>query len=144
MTGIEFHFNAPDKVGYACRLLRKATGKGVKLVVTAEAETLVRLDAELWTFSPVEFVAHCRAGAPPAMLQASPVVLASSAREVPHTEVLVNLGSQVPEGFERFERLIEVVSPDEDDRAQARVRWRYYDGRGYALDSKNLELKESA
>ena len=28
MTEVDFHFNAPDKLGYACRLLRKAVANG--------------------------------------------------------------------------------------------------------------------
>ncbi len=144
MTGIEFHFNAPGKLGYACRLLRKAAGKGAKVVVTGNDDALVELDALLWTFSPLDFVAHCRAGAPAAMLQASPILLARSLGEVPHHDVLVNLGDSVPEGFERFERLIEVVAQDEADRAGARQRWKHYASRGYGLQRKDLELKESA
>ena len=34
MTEVTFHFNAPDKLGYACRLLRKAVGKGANVIVT--------------------------------------------------------------------------------------------------------------
>lgn len=134
MTGVEFHFNAPDKVGYACRLLRKAVGRGAKLVVTGEPALLRELDIALWTFSPLEFVPHCygdAAGA--AVLAASPVVLADSAGAAPHQEVLVNLGPAVPEGFERFERLIEVVTVDEADRVQGRRRWKHYADRGYAI-----------
>ena len=40
---------------------------------------------------------------------------------------------QVPDGFERFERLIEVVTADEADRLQARQRWKHYAERGYAI-----------
>jgi DNA polymerase-3 subunit chi len=134
MTGVEFHFNAPDKVGYACRLLRKAVGKGAKLVVTGEPALLRELDTALWTFSPLEFIAHCYGPAATAGLRAaSPVVLAESAEAVPHQQVLVNLGAAVPEGFERFERLIEVVTVDEEDRKQARRRWKHYADRGYAI-----------
>lgn len=134
MTGVEFHFNAPDKVGYACRLLRKAVGKGARLVVTGEPALLRELDIALWTFSPLEFVPHCygqAAGA--AVLAASPVVLSEAAHAAPHQEVLVNLGPAVPEGFERFERLIEVVTVNEDDRVQGRRRWKHYADRGYAI-----------
>ena len=144
MTGVEFHFNAPDKLGYACRLLRKAAAKGARVVVTGEAAPLRELDAALWTFSPLEFIAHCDTKAPPAMLAASPIVLASEPRSAPHHQVLVNLGSAVPEGFESFERLIEVVSLEDADRAQARQRWKHYAGRGYQLQRIDLELKESA
>ena len=40
-------------------------------------------------------------------------VLADAPRGTPHHEVLVNLGGPVPAGFERFERLNEVVTQGE-------------------------------
>ena len=134
MTEVAFHFNAPDKLGYACRLLRKAVANGARVVVTGEPELLRKLDIELWTFSPLDFVPHCHgATTAPAVVDASPVVLADSARAAPHHQVLVNLGATVPEGFEVFERLIEVVTVEEDDRQQARRRWKHYADRGYAI-----------
>jgi DNA polymerase-3 subunit chi len=144
VTGVEFHFNAPDKLGYACRLLRKAAAKGAKVAVTGDPALLRELDAALWTFAPLEFVPHCQADAPAAVLNASPVVLCEAARAAPHHQVLVNLGAHVPEGFERFERLIEVVTQDEEDRVGARTRWQHYKARGYAVERKDLELKEQA
>jgi DNA polymerase-3 subunit chi len=72
------------------------------------------------------------------------VVLADAVREVPHHEVLVNLGGPVPEGFERFERLIEVVTGEEEDRRQARARWKHYADRGYAITRHDLATKEGA
>jgi DNA polymerase-3 subunit chi len=134
MTEVAFHFNAPDKLGYACRLLRKAVANGAKVVVTGESGLLRELDIALWTFSPLDFVPHCHGSTTtPAVVEASPVVLADSARVSPHRQVLVNLGTAVPEGFEGFERLIEVVTVDEDDRQQARQRWKHYADRGYAI-----------
>jgi DNA polymerase-3 subunit chi len=145
VTEVAFHFNAPEKLGYACRLLRKAAGSGARVVVTGEPGMLSELDVALWTFAPLEFVAHCHAAnAPAPVLAASPVVLTPSAREVPHHEVLVNLGSPVPEGFERFERLIEVVTGDEDDRRHARARWKHYADRGYAIVRHDLAAREGA
>ena len=35
---VAFHFNAPDRVGYACRLLRKAYLKGARLWVRVPAD----------------------------------------------------------------------------------------------------------
>ena len=134
MTNIEFHVNASDKISFTCRLLRKAVGKGAKVMVTGDPTLLRELDAALWTFSPVDFVPHCHAqAADPAVLAASPVVLAETTRGAPHQEVLVNLAPQVPEGFERYGRLIEVVTTDEDDLRQGRSRWKHYADRGYAL-----------
>ena len=144
MTEVAFHFNVPDKLGYACRLLRKASAAGSRVVVTGEPEVLRALDTELWTFSALEFIPHCHAAsAEPQVLAASPVVLADSPRGTPHQDVLVNLGGPVPEGFERFERLIELVTQDEDDRQQARARWKHYADRGYAIKRHDLAAREA-
>ncbi len=141
MTEIAFHFNAPDRLAYTCRLLRKAVASGARLVVTGPAEALDRLDTELWTFSATDFVPHCRAQAEPALLAASPVVLAGDPAAAPHQQVLLNLGAEVPAGFERFERVIEVVGLDDADRLQARTRWRHYADRGYAMTRHDLAPK---
>lgn len=143
MTEIAFHFNAPDKLAYACRLLRKAVAGGAQVVVTGDEAQLRRLDQLLWTFSPVDFVPHCLADAPAAVLRATPVVLAVDVQQAPHHRVLLNLSDEVPRGFERFERLIEVVTGDDDDRAGARERWRHYATRGFVIVRHDLELKES-
>lgn len=144
MTEVAFHFNAPDKLSYACRLLRKAVGSGAKVMVTGEPAMLRELDVNLWTFAAVEFVPHCYAPvSSPDVVAASPVVLADTTADAPHQNVLVNLGASIPEGFERFERLIEVVTPGEDDRRQARVRWKHYADRGYAIVRHDLGTREA-
>jgi DNA polymerase III subunit chi len=133
VTNVKFYFNAADKLGYACRMLRKAARSDMKVAVTAEPSLLRELDTLLWTFEPIEFVPHCAAGAPPAVLDATPIVLCEAARAAPHHELLVNLGASVPEGFERFERLFEVVSQEDDDRQIGRKRWQHYKSRGYEV-----------
>ncbi len=134
MTEISFHLNAPEPLAYVCRLVRKALGSGAKLVLTGPASTLARLDQALWTFSVLDFVPHCFADAPAQMLQASPVVLVEAqnlgAAALPHHQVLVNVGTELPAGFESFERLIEVVAAP--DVVPARQRWKHYTQRGYA------------
>jgi DNA polymerase III subunit chi len=145
MTEVTFHFNVQDKLAYACRLVRKVTGAGLRVVVTGRPEVLRSLDVELWTSSPLEFIPHCyAASADPQVLAASPVVLADSARGTPHQQVLINLGGPVPDGFERFERLNELVSVDETDRAEARGRWKHYADRGYAIRKHDLAAREGA
>ena len=141
MTEVAFHFNATDKVAYACRLLRKAVGRGAKLVVTAGAADLQALDVALWTFAPLEFVPHCTARASAAVLAASPVMLADPLSGTPHQQVLVNLGEGIPDGFEHFERLIEIVGMQDDDRQQARGRWKHYADRGYVITRHDISSR---
>lgn len=146
MTEIAFHFNAPDKLAYACRLLRKAVKSGSRVVVTGDAASLQALDTLLWTFSAHEFLPHCRAGSSAEQLLASPVVLAAQIEggaALPHHQVLLNLGDVVAPGYERFERAIEVVTLDEQERQKARLRWKHYADRGYSITRHDLNLKST-
>ena len=142
MTRVSFHFNVPHRLGYACRLLRKATRQNARVTVTGPAATLAELDRVLWSFDPIEFVPHLllRAGEPvPGRLQATPVCLAPDLGGALHHDVLLNLGAEAPAGFESFERLVEIVSTDEADRAAARARWKHYAARGYQIDKHEVE-----
>lgn len=143
MTEIAFHFNAPDRLSYVCRLLRKAVAGGSKVVVTGAAETLEQLDTALWAVSSVDFVPHCVMGAQRSVLENSPVVLAQSLQTLPFSDILVNLGDAVPVGFEQFSRLIEVVTLDELDRKLARGRWKYYADGGFHLIRHDLQKANS-
>ena len=141
MTEVAFHFNVPDKLGYACRLLRKAYASGSQVGVLGDGETLQALDKALWSFSALDFVPHCAILAKPAVLAASSIVLATDAGKLTHNQVLLHLGHSVPVGFERFERLIELVTHDDADRAGARERWRHYADRGYTMKRHDLSAK---
>jgi DNA polymerase-3 subunit chi len=136
MTDIEFHVNVPDKLHFSCRLLRKVYRSGAKIVVTAEPELLQQLDQLLWRYLDTEFLPHCWCNALAPKLAATPIWLADQLKDCPVVSagcILVNLGQQVPAGFERFERLLEVASDLELDRLAARDRWKHYRDRGYAL-----------
>jgi DNA polymerase-3 subunit chi len=140
MTEVTFHFNVPDRMAYACRLLRKATHQGRTVVVTGPAPVLEGLDRMLWTFDPTEFLPHVlqRAGQTvPARLRKTKVWLCEIPAASGHHDALVNLGLEaveVPEGFERFARVIEIVSTAESERLAGRQRWKHYAARGYAID----------
>jgi DNA polymerase-3 subunit chi len=138
MTRIEFHFNIPQRLRYTCRLLRKARAQDWRVAVVGAPATLRQLDAELWRFQEVSFLAHCTAESPPEVQQASPICLGPDPHVWGLSDLLVNLGDEVPEGFERFQRLIEIVSSDEHAKAQARQRWKHYKSLGLALVQHDL------
>lgn len=140
MTEVAFHFNAPDRLGYACRLLRKAYLKGARLQVLADATVASALDQQLWLMGGVEFVPHCGTEVP-AMVQArSPIVITAGHPTSPQGpgDVLINLRDAMPEGFRRFSRVIEVITPDAAVRALARERWKQYKVMG--LEPLHLDL----
>ena len=134
---VEFHHGMPDKMAYACRLLRKAYRSGVKVVVTGESTALRQLDRQLWVFDEQEFLPHvCVLGAQdwPARWQDTPIWLTDQPLRAPQgRQVLVNVGDSLPAGVESFERFFEVVSTEPDDRQRGRQRWRQYEALGWTV-----------
>ena len=144
MTRIEFHFNAPERLQYACRLLRKAHAQNLRIGVVGSASALRQLDSALWTFSSADFLPHSTAADSVEVQNASPILLSEDADPCVGRQVLVNLGDEVPAGFERFERLIEIVAMDDHGRMTARQRWKHYNAQGYDLLQHDLSKRSAS
>jgi len=134
MTRIDFHFNTEHRLHYACRVTRKARAAGKRLVVYApDADRLAQLDAALWTFSALDFLPHVYVDSP--LASATPVLLTLEAGRAPASDVLLTLDDDPPPGFaelfRRYERVIEVVSRLDADRARARLRFKAYREQGF-------------
>ena len=141
MPTIAFHFNAPGKLAYACRLLRKAAASGSTVAVVGDAALLSKLDEQLWSFSALDFVPHGRIESmAPEQRQSTPIWLCDSAPQGKGRQVLVNLTQKVPEGFDAYERVIEVVSQEDTDRQSARLRWKHYSEGGYEIVRHDLNV----
>ena len=136
MTDIAFHSGVADKLGYACRLLRKACRSEARVVVSGPPDLLSRLDRQLWVFDDLEFIphVHLRGGASDAPgLARAPIVLADEPAQAPHREVLLHLGLEPSRHCGLFSRVIEVVSSDAADREAGQRRWREYKALGHTL-----------
>lgn len=137
---VDFHSGMNDKLGYACRLLRKAVGRGSRVQVRGEAGEVDALDQALWTFDPHDFIPHLRwrtADSPPPALRRTPVWLlahgVSWPKGVAAPEVLLNLGPQPladDEAVEPATRVIELVGVEPGEVESGRRRWRRYLERG--------------
>jgi DNA polymerase-3 subunit chi len=131
---IDFHFNVEHRLQYACRVVRRARQADCRvLLYSRDADRLARIDTALWTFSALEFVPHVHVDSP--LAARTPVLLASSLDDHSGCKVLLNLDDEVPPHMpsvaERFERLIEVVSREDDDRSRARERFKAYREAGF-------------
>ncbi len=133
MTRIDFHTNIPDKVSYACRLARKAYAARGKLVLLAtDAAEAARLDQALWNVGDTDFLPHVMAA--DALAPVTPIIVTASLDgEMPHYGMLVNLSRTTPAGFERFERVFEIVSKDAEDVAAGRSRYAAYKQQSHTL-----------
>ena len=134
-VSIDFHFNVDHPVMHACRVVRKALGsRRTVLIFCRDAQRLARLDSALWTFSALDFVPHVYADS--SLAACTPVWLSMTALDGRTRDVLIPLDDEpAPDfehWFERFERVIEIVSNEPDDRARARNRFKAYRERGFA------------
>jgi DNA polymerase-3 subunit chi len=129
---LDFHVNVGHRLHYACRVARKVRGAGRSLLVfCSDADRLARFDTALWTFSALDFLPHVYTGSP--LAPATPIWLTLQPRNAAR-DVLLLLDDAVAPGFAewfaQFERVIEIVSQDDDDRQLARARYKTYKGAG--------------
>ncbi|MFY1966372.1 DNA polymerase III subunit chi [Achromobacter xylosoxidans] len=151
MTRIDFAFGAPDRLRMACQVVRKRYLAGQRLVVYCkEGSRLAAFDRMLWAFDDTSFVPHVLANDP--LAAETPVILtAGDPWQAAQAAVadgqpqpwLLNLDDACPPGFDAFERLLEIVSDDPDDKLAARQRWRAYQGAGHTPQSHDLSQRQS-
>ena len=137
MTQIDFYTHVEDKLRTACRLAAKAFGAGLRVMVCCpDAETAGRFDRSLWITPAISFVPHCLADNP--LAPTTPIVIDYAGAEPTHDQLLLNLRPQWPPLFSRFQRLIEIVSVEDEDRRAARERFKFYRDRGYEIRTHDL------
>lgn len=136
MTRVDFYHGTPDKLATALRLVHKAYAQRLPLWVYApDGGMAKRFDQLLWTQPALSFVPHCEADSP--LAADTPVLLArqlDATAPLAHDQLLINLDQEIPPGFARFQRVIEIVSTHDDDKAPARSRAKFYKDRGYELN----------
>lgn len=140
MTRVEFYVNVPDKLRKVIELSEGAVARGRRLMVyMPDTESAFKLEGMLWTHPPTGFLPHCRGDDPLAAV--TPVIIDWRSEQLAHDDVLINMRSEQPPFFSRFRRLIEIVGPDEADKAEARTRYRFYRDRGYEI--KSIDVLEA-
>jgi DNA polymerase-3 subunit chi len=137
MTTIDFYTHVDDRLAVAAKLVGKALARhGSVRVLTADANATDAVDRLLWTSPPTGFVPHCRVGS--ALAPETPVWVDHVLEHNGPAAVLVNLHSEPPPFFSRFERLVEIIGADPDEAAAGRERFRFYRTRGYEMRTHNL------
>lgn len=138
MTRVDFYIlsEAHSRLGFAARLSERIYRLGKKLHIhTADPAMSAQIDTLLWSYRDISFIPHeqYQGNAPD-----SPVTI-SHALEPPEHDVLLNLATDVPEFFSRFERVVEIIDTDDSQRQQGRLRYRFYNDRGYELASHTID-----
>lgn len=139
MTKIDFFSNAPNRLDYVARLLRKVHAAQQNAVVIGDAAVLNKLSDALWHI--YGFLAHDVQPIEGDACPASIALVSESMVHFPHHDVMINLTDETPENFARFTRLIEVVPNEPEPKQAARDRWAFYKARGYAMTHHDIAAK---
>ncbi len=136
MQQIDFHFNVANRSIYACRLIKKVTGMGLKAALWSTNEAfLSRVYDDLWRFEDLSFIAHAWAGSQ--WEKEAPVVFALDIRQLAPTDVIVLLDENVPDDWQQvlgnFPRVVDIVSTNPQELQNARNRYRIYRAAGAVL-----------
>ncbi|MCZ6887380.1 MAG: DNA polymerase III subunit chi [Gammaproteobacteria bacterium] len=140
MTRVDFYLlsdvDPHARLRFACRLASKAVAQGNKVHLrTPDAAASLALDDLMWTYPEDRFLPHAQTGS-----KDEPQAPVSISHEEPPSaadQVLINLGSDMPNFFSRFERVAEVFIDAE--RSTGRERYRAYRDRGYPLFHHELD-----
>ncbi len=125
----------------ACRLTEKAFSQSHQVCIAVESnEQAATLDKLLWTFRDRSFIPH--AIADNATTPDEPVLITTGRPPAAARDVLINLCTQVPEGFEAFARVVEPLDGDPIRRKQGRARFKHYRDHGLTPESHNLSANE--
>lgn len=148
MTKVDFYTGSTDKLRTACQLSHKAMQNGLRVLLHAPDEAVTEaLDKLLWHYPATAFIPHCRSNeiaakdTPDLSLSKCPVVLGHQEETFPHSELLISLHNVCLPFFSHFERLIEIVSQDEEDARLGRERYKFYKDRGYEMRHFDLSKK---
>jgi len=131
---------AKQRWTFACRLVEKAYLRDLRVVVANDTESDARaFDELLWTFNDRSFVPHKICADELSLDPVTPVQISALPLTVPAADLLVNLSARLPEHWERYGRVAEIIGADEECRRLGRERFKSYRDLKVTLETHQLE-----
>ena len=124
-----------DPLLLVCELARRAFDAGQPtLILTRSFDEAERLDEKLWEFDETAFVPHQIAGDDDDAI--TPVLIVPPDTTTPDRTLVINLREDCAPGL--FERVLEVIPADENERADSRNRWKTYKAAGFEVAKHDM------
>ena len=139
MTRVDFYVlqagSRGNRYTLAVRLAEKAWHAGHRILIATEnREDLQHMNRLLWTFRDQNFIPHGILGeAEPSL---NPVLVTDGKDPADEHDVLINLRTEIPDYFSRFERVAEYV--DQEQVQLCRDHYRFYQNCGYQLATHRI------
>ncbi len=143
MTRVDFYLlpgqDIQTRRAYACRITEKAYRTGHKIAILAADDTEASiLDDLLWTFRQGSFIPHTLAENY-ANDPLAPVVIGTGEVPEPFKGLLINLSPDLPENWQHFQRIAEIINEDPGIRQAGRKKYQLYQEHGVELHTHRIE-----
>lgn len=131
MTNIKFFFNVESKIDLVFSLLpERLNKKRTSLIYCSNDIQLNHLSDKLWGDSSDSFFPHEENN----HHNLNKITLSNKSIEW-MDDTIINISSQMVDGFNRYLNLFEIVSIEEEDKKLARIRFQYFKDCGYNVQS---------
>lgn len=142
MTRINFYVlqtsKANARLEFICRLTEKVYNKGHSILLhTDDIRQAEMINDLLWTWKQGSFIPH-EIHADETTADCPIVISHHPDLKTDMQDVLINMANEIPLFFSQFDRVTEIVDQDEENRQGARKRYRFYQDRGYPLESHEI------
>lgn len=142
MPRIDFYIlensDPSGRLRLACRLIEKAYKNKHRVYINAENETQAKqLDELLWTYREDSFLPHNLYGDGPEL--APPIQIGYLVTPEKHRDILLNLSKTIPDFYQQFARVLEIVSTDADIQNAARENYKQYRTQGHDINTHKLQ-----
>lgn len=120
----------------ACKLVEKIYRQGLTVYLrTQDMEETRLMDDLIWTFRQGSFVPHEVVGSEDPQ---APIQIGQEPPKGSPSDVLVNLGQDVPPNLVDYGRVAELVDQEEAVRSAGRSRYKQYQAGGFDLTTHQL------
>ena len=124
-----------DPLLLVCELAKRAFDNGQPALILARSiDQAEQLDEKLWEFDADAFVPHQIAGDDDDAI--TPVLIVSPETSTADRPLVINLREDCAPGL--FERVLEVVPADENERLSSRNRWKTYKAAGFDVAKHDM------
>ena len=124
-----------DPLLLVCELAKRAFDNGQPALILARSiDQAEQLDEKLWEFDAEAFVPHQIAGDDDDAI--TPVLIVSPETSTADRPLVINLREDCAPGL--FERVLEVVPADENERLGSRNRWKTYKAAGFDVAKHDM------
>ena len=140
MSRVDFYIlsDANNVDRFACAIAAKAWSGGNRVHIHTQSQELAtKFDDLLWVYKDISFVPHEILDEN--INDETPVTIGYGNNAPQASQVMINLGADIPDFASSFDRVVEIVGGNESNKQLARQRYRLYKEADYEIHDHKIE-----